>query len=90
LVAYGEADVKYKEPKMTVTIRIANYAGSVICKVQEEKQMLKTPVDKKREKKTVGSPKQNGLDEVTGDKETQWECGKLEELVLAAKTVDGV
>jgi hypothetical protein len=35
--------------------------------------MLKTLVDKK--KKTVGSPKQNGLDEVTGDQETQWKCG---------------
>ena len=36
--------------------------------------MLKTPVGKIRGKKD-GSPKQNWLDEVTGDKETRWQCG---------------
>jgi hypothetical protein len=31
---------------MTVAIKIVIYAGLVMCKVKEEKQMVKTPVGK--------------------------------------------
>jgi len=54
--------------------------GWLCVRCRNIKQMLKTPVAKsERKKKAEGSPKQNGLDEVTGDKETRWQCG-MEEL----------
>jgi hypothetical protein len=88
-------EVLYKEPKMTAAIRIANYAGSVMRKVWEEKWMPKSPVCKICGKRKVERPKQDGCMKLMGMRKRDKNMG-VEELenwrehLLEAKTVDGL